>query len=112
MTEERRKYHNSISHEEQRIRFLINSCKSQIKYFKRWLKEDDECDKEALKAEISIWKANIKALKKQLPQKLVWDNEENHMGWNCPSCRYRIGDMIYRVVVMKTHCQRCGQKLR
>lgn len=108
MTPARRKYHNSISHEEQRIRFLINLCKTHIKTIKRCLNEDDECDKEVLKAEISIWKTSIKNLKKQLPAPKKYYIASNFIC--CPSCNYVL-DTWYNDCY-KNYCPDCGQKLR
>lgn len=105
MTEERRKYHNSISHEEQRIRFLMNLCKTHIKTIKRCLNEDDECDKEVLKAEISIWKTNIESLKKQLSAPMKKQMFYGMKVFNCPIC-----DGVLDTCA-ENYCWKCGQKL-
>lgn len=106
MTPERRKYHNSLSHEEQRIRFLMNLCKTHIKTIKRCLNEDDECDKECLKAEISIWKTSIRNLKKQLPAPMKEEIFYNMKVFNCPIC-----DGVLDTCA-EYYCWKCGQKLR
>ena len=103
MTEERRKYLASISKEEQHIRFLINLGKLQIKNTKCCINEDNEYNKEILKVELSVWKTNIKALKKQLPAPTI---SLINYHCNCPKCKFFVDGEN------DNYCYNCGQKLR
>ena len=113
MTENRRRYLAGISNEDRYIRQEIAQLETEIMLFKGYSKGIRKevyrasCMYEAFKADKNI----IKALKKHLPQLMYFDNEENHFGWNCPTCHCRIVNLGGRLDAIRRFCPACGQKL-
>lgn len=114
MTPERVKYFTTISNEELIVRSEIQHKEHMIHMLKMCISDTTNQNViRVFKTEMAEIKRVINVLRKQLPQKLVYDNERNHCGWNCPACRYRIlNDLGFRLDPIRCHCPRCGQKMR
>lgn len=114
MTERRVKYIESIPVEEKYIRLELARQRHLLKLNKERL-SNERLEDMIIVYQICIAqiKAVIKALKKQLPQSIVYDNESKHWGWNCPACRYRIlNDLGFELDISRSNCPACGQLLR
>lgn len=120
MTPEREEHINwNILQEERYIRIELKELKKRLKFHKKLLTE--KYNKKARSSNARKYKIPthflvardqtiIKALKKCIPQKLVFHNEPNHECWICPACHYKILNIDGKTDGIKQCCSRCGQK--
>lgn len=115
MTPERARYFASISNEERAIRNAIAEEKGLISLCKNELNRICFSKRNVTYKMLNTSKTRVKALKKQLPQKLVYvsANEDNiHWCLNCPACHYTIVPSNFTMSFFRNYCPNCGQKLR
>lgn len=102
MTPERQKWWNELPAEEKQVRRSIEWQQEIIAYNKALMNDEIICDYGYLKKQNREAKHAIKALRKQIAQRLrPWSSKKYLV---CPCCRKWVYEQMY--------CKLCGQKLR
>ena len=107
MTPERQKWWNSLPKEERLVRLAIKKEKQYLSLYKS----------EAAST-VNIWdfikyqKLLIKAMRKQIAMRPVWEGDDEQDYIHCPTCGSVVACCDYSDYELPKHCEDCGQKLR
>lgn len=108
MTPERQKWWDSLSKEEKRTRREIDEFERVIKYHKEHLIPYIA----RAKYHIRYSKKAIKALRRQIAMRAIWEGHDEQDYIYCPTCHTVVACVDYLDWEFPKHCEECGQKLR
>lgn len=121
MTSERQKWWDSLPKEERKVREQIKFLQENIKICKTrfdfiWYEFEDTAIQQMhisfTREEIYRNKYLIKALRKQIAMRPVWEGDDEQDYIHCPTCGSVVACCDYSDYELPKHCEDCGQKLR
>lgn len=112
MTPERQKWWDSLPKEEKRVRYSIKWQQREIIAYNKAIMNVIICDSYYLKKQIREAKHAIKALRKQIAMRPVWEGDDEQDYIHCPTCGSVVACCDYSDYELPKHCEDCGQKLR
>lgn len=108
MTPERQRWWDSLPAEEKRVREDIDEFKRMIRHHKKHLIPYVAFAKYCIRYS----KKAIKALRKQIAMRPVWEGDDEQDYIHCPTCGSVVACCDYLDYELPKHCEDCGQKLR
>lgn len=112
MTPERKAWWDSLPTEEKRVRLAIKKFETDIKWRKKHFSGGLFYTSDQQKSYIAMGKHTIKALRKEIAMRPVWEGDDEQDYIHCPNCGSVVACCDYLDYELPKHCEDCGQKLR